>query len=262
MTMTLCPQPTRTAPRVLVAVVHNMPVIDVSVAISFMSLGWGNRIPRVKEELGIETIDMAWFRKSPRIDDLRNKALDQAVRDGFSHVLFLDADMIFPDDLFARILKYCDREIVVSGFYTQRHPPFGPIAMQQGKLHESGRFTVYLHDNDYDEVDADGLREEEVIGMGCALIPTAIVRALGPRPWFAYNTDEDGWANVSEDVPFCEKVRAAGYRIFLDPSIECGHLMNDFATKTHWKRYREVLEHTQQMLGDQMAVTVTPEADL
>ncbi len=249
------PRVPTTAPRVLVAIVHNLPVVDVKVTQSFIALGWGNRIPRVKTELGIATIDMAWFSKSPRVDDLRNKALEQAQRDGFSHVLFLDSDMIFPDDLFARILKYCDREIVVSGFYTQRHPPYAPIAMRDGKLHESGRFTVYRHDDDYAEVDADGLRDEELVGMGCCLIPLSIVQAMGPRPWFEYKTDTEGWATVSEDVPFCEKVRAAGYRIALDPSIGCGHHFSDFANEDHWKRYRAVIAHTQDEMGKMMTVT-------
>jgi hypothetical protein len=91
--------------------------------------------------------------------------------------------------------------------------------------------------------------------MGCTLIPLSIVRALGPRPWFEYKTDAEGWHQVSEDMPFCEKVRAAGFRIALDPSIQCGHLYTDFATEQHWKRAKEVLAHTQQQLAAGVALT-------
>lgn len=247
--------------RVLVALIHNGPVVDRKVTQSLIAMGWGNRVDTAKAEHGIASIDLAWFSDSPRVDDLRNKALAQGLRDGFTHVLFLDTDMIHPDDLFHRILKYCAREIVVSGFYTQRHPPFAPIAMRNGQLHESGRFVVYHHDDDFADVDADGLRDEELVGMGCCLIPLSIVRAIGPMPWFEYKTDLEGWHLVSEDVPFCEKVRAAGFAIFLDPAIECGHLFSDFATAAHWRRYREVIVHTQAQLGQMMAVTATPEAD-
>jgi hypothetical protein len=244
-------------PRVLVAIVHNQPTVSREVAQSFIAMGWGNRVQKAKDEYGIAAIDMAWFTKAPRVDDLRNMALFQAMADGFTHVLFLDADMLHPDDLFLRILKYCDRPYVVSGFYTQRQYPFAPIALRDGQLHESGRYSSYRHDHDYREVDADGLRDEEVVGMGCCLIPLAAVRALGPRPWFEYKADADGWHLVSEDVPFCEKVRAAGFRICLDPSISCGHLYTDFATEAHWARADEVRRHTAARMSEAMNVGIT-----
>lgn len=246
--------------RVLVAIVHNQPAVAREVAQNFIALGWGNRIPRVKDDYGIASIDMAWYTRAPRVDDLRNMALHQALSDGFTHVLFLDADMLHPDDLFARILKYCDREIVVSGFYTQRQAPYAPIALRDGEPHESGLYHTYKYDDDYAAVDADGLRDEEVVGMGCCLIPLSIVRAIGPRPWFEYKADVDGWHLISEDVPFCEKVRAAGFRVCLDPSIRCGHLFTDFATEAHWTRYQEVLAHTQAKIADMITVSVEPVA--
>lgn len=246
--------------RVLVALVHNLPVVHTKVMLSMMAIGWGNRIARVKEELGIAAIDMACFMESPRVDDLRNKALVQAQRDGFTHVLFLDTDMLHPDDLFARILRHARRAIVVSGFYTQRQYPFAPIALRDGVLHESGRYASYKHDDDYLAVDADGLRDEDVVGMGCTLIPLAIVRALGPRPWFEYKPDVDGWAHVSEDVPFCERVKAAGFRVCLDPSIKCGHLYSDVATEKHWEQARAVIEHTKTRLQEALDVTLNAPA--
>lgn len=242
--------------RVLVAIVHNLSVVPRAVTQSLIALGWGNRVQRAKDAHGIAAIDMAWFTASPRIDDLRNVALQQALADGFSHVLFLDADMLHPDDLFERILRHVDREAVVSGFYTLKTYPFSPVAFRDGRLHESGRFSTYRYDEAYAEVDADGLRDEEIVGMGCTLIPLSIVRALGPRPWFEYKTDADGWHQVSEDMPFCEKVRAAGFRIALDPSIKCGHLYTEFATEEHWKRAKEVLAHTQQQLATAVALNV------
>lgn len=243
-------------PRVLVAIVHNGAMVDRAVTQNFIAIGWGDRIPRVKAELGIASIDMAWFTKAPRVDTLRNRALTQALRDGFTHVLFLDADMIHPDDLFARILKYCDREIIVSGFYVGRQPPYAPVAFRDGVKHESGLYSIYRPDEDYRHVNADGLREEELIGMGCALIPLSIVRALGPGPWFEYRNDHTGEPMISEDVPFCERVRAAGFQIYLDPSIGCGHLFQEFATEAHWTRYREVLLAAQDQLSHAMQVSI------
>lgn len=248
--------------RVLVAIVHNQPMVQRQVAQNFIAMGWGNRVQRVKDEYGIAAIDMAWFTQAPRVDDLRNVALAQAMQDGFTHVLFLDADMLHPDDLFARILKYVDRTIVVSGFYTQRHHPFAPVALRDRTLHESGRFSTYKHDDDYRDVDADGLRDEDAVGMGCCLIPLAIVRALGPAPWFEYKIGLDGFHTVSEDMPFCERVKDAGFRICLDPTISCGHLFTDFATEQHWTRAREVIAHTQVKLAEALTLGVMAPDDV
>jgi hypothetical protein len=248
--------------RVLVAFVHNMPVVPLEATKSVQALGWGNRIPRAKDEHGIAAIDCAWYGGSPRVDDLRNRALLDAQRDGFTHVLFLDTDMVHPDDLLHQILRHVRRPAVVSGFYTQRKYPFAPIALRDGQRHESGRYWTYRHDDDYADVDADGLRDEDVVGMGCTLIPLALLDTIGPRPWFEYRTDADGWALISEDVPFCEKVRAAGGRVCLDPAIQCGHLYVDVAVEAHWQRARAVQAHTREQLQAQMAVSVArPEGE-
>jgi hypothetical protein len=194
----------------------------------------------------------------PRVDDLRNAALEQALRDGFTHVLFLDADMLHPGrPVRADARPRPDRDCVVSGFYTQRQYPFAPIALRDRQLHASGALLVYKHDDHYRDVDADGLRDEDVVGMGCCLIPLSIVRALGPRPWFEYKPNDEGWHLVSEDVPFCEKVIAAGFRVCLDPSISCGHMYSEFATEAHWTRAREVMAHTQQAISEAITVGVT-----
>lgn len=253
--------PASTEIRVLVAICHNVGTVDREATKSLIGLGWGDRIPKVKAALGIASIDMAWFSALPMVDALRNAALEQAMRDGFTHVVFLDGDMIFPDDLLAQLLRHVRLGAVVSGFYVQRRMPYAPVALGHGKLHESGLYSVYKTDNDYADVDANGLREEQVIGMGCALIPLAIVAQLGPRPWFEYRCNEDGWPMVSEDVPFCERVRAAGFQIFLDPSIKCGHLFTAIADERYWERYCQVHAATEERLKGVVSISVTEEPE-
>lgn len=246
--------------RVLVAIVHNQPMVLREAAQSILGLLFGDRIARAKAAYDIRAIDVAWFTKLPRVDSLRDLALEQARRDGFSHVLFLDADMLFPDDLLLKILRYVDRPAIVSGFYTLKHPPYAPVAFVSGEWSESKRYRIYRYDDDYRDVDADGLRAEEVIGMGCALIPLSIVAALGPRPWFEYRNDDQDWPLVSEDVPFCEKVRGAGFPIYLDPSIQCGHLFQGVADERYWQRYRETILAAQARLAGHLTMTPAAEA--
>jgi GT2 family glycosyltransferase len=217
--------------RCLVAICHNGPVVFAETAQSLMELGWGNRVQEAKDAHGFEAIDFAWSRAFPRVDALRDHIVAKALIHpaGYTHVLFLDADMVWPTDVLHQMLRHHDAGIV-SGLYHLKSGDFAPVAMGNGKRDDGTQVTVYTHDRDY-RATGDALRPQEVIGMGCALIPLAVFRAIGERPWFVYETDDQGWPAVSEDVPFCRKAREAGYGIFLDPSVKCGHVTTHTITE-------------------------------
>ena len=65
--------------------------------------------------------------------------------------------------------------------------------------------------------------EVDALGMGCTLIPLALCAQLG-RPWFRFQADEYGWNKVTEDIWFCQRARAAGCRLWVDPTIPVGHV--------------------------------------
>jgi GT2 family glycosyltransferase len=140
----------------------------------------------------------------------------------YSHLLFFDTDMVWPTDVLRRMLRHHALDAVVAGLYFLRGKPWGPVAFRHSFTQEGSRVTQFYHDEDAHL--GTELREEDVVGMGCTLIPTAIIRALGPRPWFAYRDNDAGWPCVTEDVPFCQAVRAAGFPIYLDPTVKCKHL--------------------------------------
>lgn len=217
--------------RCLVAICHNGPVIFAETAQSLMELGWGDRVQTAKDAHGFAAIDFAWSRSFPRVDSLRDHIVAKALIHpaGYTHVLFLDADMVWPTDVLTRMLAHYDNGIV-SGLYHLKGGDYAPVAMGNGTRAAESGVTVYTHDRSYRETGAV-LRPQEVVGMGCALIPLAVFRAIGPRPWFQYEVDDQGWPAVSEDVPFCRKARDAGYAIWLDPTIKCGHVTTSTVTE-------------------------------
>jgi GT2 family glycosyltransferase len=197
---------------------------------SLMELGWGDRIPRAKAETGFAAIDFLWARGFPRVDALRNWAARQALAAGYSHLLYLDADNVWPTDVLARLLRHADRDIV-GGLYVMRGEPYAPVALVRGHRQPDSDITAYEYD--HEAIWAQALREVEVLGMGCTLIQTQwFARLPGPH-WFAYRDDAEGWPAVTEDVPFCEAARAAGARIWLDPTIVCGHV-TQVLTDVRW----------------------------
>lgn len=218
--------------RCLVAICHNGPVVFSETARSLMEIGWGDRVQIAKEAHGFAAIDFAWCSSFPRVDAMRDWMVAQAKKHpaGYTHLLFLDADMVWPSDVLVKMLAHHDKGIV-SGLYMLKSGDFAPVAMRNGVREDGSAVTQYTHDRDYRET--EGLRPQEIVGMGCTLIPMDVFDAIGERPWFVYEDDDAGWPRVSEDVPFCRKAAEAGYAISLDASVKCGHV----STKTITERW-------------------------
>jgi len=224
-----------TEKRCLVAICHNGPVVHTRTCQSLMEIGWGSRVQDAKDAHGFAAIDFAWESSFPRVDSLRDAIAWQAQQHpaGYTHLLFLDADMVWPTNVLERMLRHHGQGIV-SGLYHLKAGDYAPVAMRNGERKAGSNVTQYWHDRDYVET-PDALRAQEVVGMGCTLVPMAVFDAIGPRPWFAYENDDEGWPRVSEDVPFCRKAAEAGFGIWLDPAVKCGHVTTHTITE-HWHK--------------------------
>jgi len=67
----------------------------------------------------------------------------------------------------------------------------------------------------------DALLEVKRTGMHCFLAHRDVFEAIEP-PWFRYHEDR-GVGNSGEDFYFCEKVREAGFPLYIDRSVIAGH---------------------------------------
>jgi len=227
--------------RCLVVVCHNGPVVFTDTVRSLIELGWGNRIPEAKASHGFTAIDFHWAKNFPRVDTMRDSSIALARQEGFSHVLFLDADMVWPTDVLDRMLRHAALErALVSGLYVVRTPPYAPTAMGQRFRQPGSQVDQFYRQGEYgaDLIDVD------VVGMGCCLIPMDVFDAIGPRPWFHYQDDDHGWPLVTEDVPLCLKAKEAGYRILLDPTIKCGHVQPMIVDDRWHIRYQDSMRAT------------------
>jgi len=163
---------------------------------------------------------------SGAIDALRNDLVEMALSAGCSHGIFLDTDQIYPVETIPRLLSH--KLPIVGCVVHRRYPPFDPILLR-GKL------------GDYESVDEweEGtLVEVDATGTGCLLFNMEVFRKM-PRPWFKFRKLETG-EGIGEDVSFCSDLRAAGYRIFVDTSIQCGHLTTLNVTMATYKLYKSV----------------------
>lgn len=218
--------------RCLIAIVHNGPVVCTETAKSLMGLGFGNRVETAKQAHGFVEISFAWYSQFPRVDAMRDSAIAGALRDGFSHVLFLDADMVWPTDVLVQMLRHHDAGIV-GGLYLLKGPPYSPVHLGQIAETKDG-VNHYVYQTEY----GTDLVDVNVLGMGCTLIPLEAVRRMGARPWFLYEDDGEGWPRVSEDVPFCRRAKACGVPVLFDPTVKCGHVTSTVIDERFHQRYQ------------------------
>ena len=58
-------------------------------------------------------------------------------------------------------------------------------------------------------------------GLGCCLIKTEVFRTL-KAPWITLGQlDQENW---NDDIHFFQKTRAAGYQLYCDLDLFCGHM--------------------------------------
>lgn len=145
------------------------------------------------------------------IDENRNKAAREALAVGASHLMFVDADMIFPDD---GILALASRNKRIIG---------ANYNLRDG----SGRCTVKISDREGRLIETNSFPQYPfkcyAVATGFMLIQVDVFREL-PRPWFFYEYDHQLDDTVGEDVYFCKKARAKGIDVWCDPTIEVKHI--------------------------------------
>lgn len=143
------------------------------------------------------------------IDHARNQIVKEFLETDATHLLFVDQDMVVPQDALDRLLKH-DLP-VVSGLYFLKQWPHPLCAFDLGppfKLLE--------------EYERDALQQVDGVGMGCCLIRRDVLVAMAQRyrrpNWFQINL------TTGEDVWFCRRLKKMGIPVHLDASVECLHI--------------------------------------
>lgn len=156
------------------------------------------------------------------IPDCHNEAVFRALKEYSGYILFVEEDMVMPDNALAK-MKKMDSPIVA---------------------------VEYPMDNGYTTVCKKG-GEVMWCGLGCTLIKRGVFTAM-EAPWF--RTDHS-WRIVDDefnlekidnpnkygghDINFCMKARELGFKIEVVPQMEAKHLRysNERSTRSNNSQY-------------------------
>jgi len=146
-------------------------------------------------------------------DDARRKCAQEALDIGASHLMFIDSDMVFPDNGIVTLASR-DKQVIGANYNMRMKAGFSTVKMDDGQGN-----IVPMAGN----LLPNTLFKCYAIATGFMLIETAVFRKI-TKPWFSYSYDEEGDYTRGEDVYFCEKVRGKGIEVWCDPTIRVGHI--------------------------------------
>ena len=140
----------------------------------------------------------------------RNKLACQAINENFTHLLFIDSDMVF-DESIVETLLFSGKDFVCGAFQSRR-PPYGSCIFSSLKPIE--------------KVKEYGMEPFRVAGCGMALtmISTDILRAVQSKYGDCFNPEKIDGVNFGEDTAFCWRANKIGAEIWCDPTARVGHV--------------------------------------
>ncbi len=142
----------------------------------------------------------------------RNILLENFLKTDSEYALFIDSDMILPPNTLEELLSH-DKD-VISALYLRKAPPYYPVCMKSiGE--EKYEIITQLPESSEFEVDATGL--------GCFLVKREVIEKVAKtKPVFTMENKPDLRVK-SEDTIFCEKIKKAGYKIWVSRKATAGH---------------------------------------
>lgn len=149
------------------------------------------------------------------IDTLRNDIVEKAQAERCTHLIIMDVDQIYPANTITKLLSH--KLPIVGCRVHRRYPPFDSLMLKIEKITENINSYVSI-----DEWEEGSLVEVDATGGGCIMYDMNIFKKM-PFPWFRFRKQGNN-QNVGEDIGFCQDLKAAGYKIYVDSSLECGHL--------------------------------------
>lgn len=162
-----------------------------------------------------------------KFDVARNAVAKEAVNSEADYVFWCDSDIILPPWAISRISSY--EKDFITGIYFQRVKPHWPLIAQF-----TGKSFNWLI-----RWEPDMLLPIDGCGFGCVLTSVKMLRDIAK-----HDTDGTEWfkyVKYSEDFDFCLKAKAAGYQLWVDTGVLCGHLPDPEAVtfETYQKTHPE-----------------------
>lgn len=151
-------------------------------------------------------------------EQLAESAMNAMPEDGWT--LWLDSDMTFPPDLLSHLIDVAEknRYWILGTVCYRRKQPYTPVLFSKLEIDtQTGgckELEQILPPSETEPFEVEG------IGMACVLIHTRVFREVRQKYGLCFNP----LGVNSEDLSFMWKARKCGFKIFVDPTPNIGHV--------------------------------------
>lgn len=139
----------------------------------------------------------------------RDKLARYAMNNGFTHVLWLDSDMVFEPEILED-LQFSGKSFVSGIAHGRRKPYMSCLFKSYSPEVIRWEYKDYPHNT----------FEVAACGMAVTLVETKILSDVIMK----YNTAFTPTEYFGEDVAFCDRARSFGYKVYAEPAVRVGHV--------------------------------------
>ena len=188
--------------KLLIAVptLENVPVDFME---SLMDLACHLKDEGVDFKLKIEAGTLVYF--------ARENLARWAIANRYTHVLWLDSDMVFHDEI-VEDLQFCGKDIV-TGIAHSRRPPFSSCLFTEiypGVEKFKGEYPKQAF-------------KVAACGMACVLMSVKVLDAVYNKFGNMFQPLNEP-LTYGEDVAFCWRAQQCGFDIWAEPTVRVGHV--------------------------------------
>ena len=175
-------------------------------------------------------------------DRARNILISRFLKTDFDYILFIDERTVGHVDTLDQLLA-ADKPVISATSQTFK------ILSGNRKALVPTSFVAKEGKNKYRYHAGKGVEEVDVTNMACTLVKREVIENMA-RPWFKFEfLDEDGTELMGEEFTFCQKVKEAGYKIYVDYDVLTHHfvyvdssLVNNLVKTTHNNAVQKTFE--------------------
>lgn len=149
----------------------------------------------------------------------RTECVCFAKRGGFTHIFFIDDDVIIPRDTLLKLASH-DADIV-GGVYCQKQEPVESFIKRVVTDPSGGPDIVTPLPFDQYAI-GDIIQNALFVPGGCMLINTQVFDRI-TRPWFQ-TARIVGHGVIGDDEYFSQKARLVPYNLIIDTGVQCIHV--------------------------------------
>ena len=167
------------------------------------------------------------------VDEGRNVCFEKAKEKNVDYLFFIDSDIYISSDLRETIDKMINlNKDVVAALYFGRNVPHRPSALQITENIGIYKSILEIPEKPF---------QIEITGCGFTLIKRKILNAFTGeiiqkigKPFSFIEKHNMADDPHREDISFCLRLKKLGFEIWIDPTIETGHVFKTGINKLHW----------------------------